>query len=135
MTSFNPTPIVTACITQFGLDLAGEIRVDLFAGGGGATMGQEMATGKAVDIAINHNPKAISMHKRNHPSAEHYITDVYEVCPRKSTRNRPVAHLHASPECNIICDKCDKSRAHGNHEQCSKQRQAEGIARRAKENQ
>jgi len=100
MTSiFTPTPIVTACITQFGLDLAGEIRVDLFAGGGGATMGQEMATGKAVDIAINHNPKAISMHKRNHPSAEHYITDVYEVCPRKATRNRPVAHLHASPEC------------------------------------
>lgn len=100
MTSiFTPTPIVTACITQFGLDLAGEIRVDLFAGGGGATMGQEMATGKAVDIAINHNPKAISMHKRNHPGAEHYITDVYEVCPRKATRNRPVAHLHASPEC------------------------------------
>ena len=100
MTSiFTPTPIVTACITQFGLDLTGEIRVDLFAGGGGATMGQEMATGKAVDIAINHNPKAISMHKRNHPSAEHYITDVYEICPRKATRNRPVAHLHASPEC------------------------------------
>ena len=65
MTSiFTPSPIVTACITQFGLDLAGEIRVDLFAGGGGATMGQEMATGKAVDIAINHNPKAISMHSR-----------------------------------------------------------------------
>lgn len=100
MTSiFTPTPIVTACITQFGLDLTGEIRVDLFAGGGGATMGQEMATGKAVDIAINHNPKAISMHKRNHPSAEHYITDVYEVCPRRATRNRAVAHLHASPEC------------------------------------
>lgn len=100
MTSiFTPTPIVIAVTTQFGLDLAGEIRVDLFAGGGGATMGQEMATGKTVDIAINHNPKAISMHKRNHPSAEHYITDVYEVCPRKATRNRPVAHLHASPEC------------------------------------
>lgn len=100
MTSiFTPTPIVIAVTTQFGLDLAGEIRVDLFAGGGGATMGQEMATGKAVDIAINHNPKAISMHKRNHPSAEHYITDVYEICPRKATRNRPVAHLHASPEC------------------------------------
>lgn len=100
MTSiFTPTPIVIAVTTQFGLDLAGEIRVDLFAGGGGATMGQEMATGKSVDIAINHNPKAISMHKRNHPSAEHYITDVYEVCPRKATRNRPVAHLHASPEC------------------------------------
>lgn len=30
-----------------------------------------------------------------------------------------------------ICDKCNKSRAHGNHEQCSKQRQAESLARRA----
>lgn len=99
MTAFSQTPLSTAVITQFGLDLMGKIRVDLFAGGGGATMGQEMATGKAVDIAINHNPKAISMHKRNHPGAEHYISDVYEVCPRKATRGRPVAHLHASPEC------------------------------------
>lgn len=99
MTAFSQNPISTAVITQFGLDLMGKIRVDLFAGGGGATMGQEMATGKAVDIAINHNPKAISMHKRNHPGAEHYISDVYEVCPRKATRGRPVAHLHASPEC------------------------------------
>ncbi|WP_325918093.1 DNA cytosine methyltransferase [Pseudomonas frederiksbergensis] len=99
MTVFSQTPISSAVITQFGLDLMGKIRVDLFAGGGGATMGQEMATGKAVDIAINHNPKAISMHKRNHPGAEHYISDVYEVCPRKATRGRTVAHLHASPEC------------------------------------
>ena len=36
---------------------------------------------------------------------------------------------------NVICDKCDKSRAHDNHEQCSKLRQAEGIARRAREQQ
>lgn len=99
MTSFNPTPITTQVKTQFGLNLSGGIRVDLFAGGGGATMGQEMATDIPVDIAINHNADAISMHKRNHPSAEHYITDVYEVCPRMATRGRPVAHLHASPEC------------------------------------
>lgn len=99
MTSLNLTPITTAVKTQFGLNLAGGIRVDLFAGGGGATMGQEMATDIPVDIAINHNPDAISMHKRNHPSAEHYITDVYDVCPRMATRGRPVAHLHASPEC------------------------------------
>ncbi|WP_047227238.1 DNA cytosine methyltransferase [Pseudomonas brassicacearum] len=92
-------PLKTVVKTQFGLNFSGALRVDLFAGGGGATMGQEMATGKAVDIAINHNPKAISMHKRNHPGAEHYISDVYEVCPRKATRGRPVAHLHASPEC------------------------------------
>lgn len=99
MTSLNPTPSTAAVRTQFDLNLAGGVRVDLFAGGGGATMGQEMATSIPVDIAINHNPKAISMHKRNHPGAEHYISDVYEVCPRKATRGRPVAHLHASPEC------------------------------------
>jgi DNA (cytosine-5)-methyltransferase 1 len=99
MSSLNPAPITTAVKTQFGLNLAGGIRVDLFAGGGGATMGQEMATDIPVDIAINHNPDAISMHKRNHPSAEHYISDVYEVCPRMATRGRLVAHLHASPEC------------------------------------
>jgi len=62
---FNPTPITSAIHTQFGLNLVGGIRVDLFAGGGGATMGQEMATGMPVDIAINHDPDAISMHKRN----------------------------------------------------------------------
>ena len=88
MTAFNRTPITSAVKTQFGLDFAGEIRVDLFAGGGGATMGQEMSTGMSVDIAINHNPDAISMHKRNHPSAEHYITDVYDVCPRVATSGR-----------------------------------------------
>ena len=99
MSSLNPAPITTAVKTQFGLNLAGGIRVDLFAGGGGATMGQEMATDIPVDIAINHNPDAISMHKRNHPSAKHYISDVYEVCPRIATSGRPVAHLHASPEC------------------------------------
>lgn len=99
MSSLNPAPISTAVKTQFGLNLEGGIRVDLFAGGGGATMGQEMATDIPVDIAINHNPDAISMHRRNHPSAEHYITDVYDVCPHQATRGRPVHHLHASPEC------------------------------------
>jgi DNA (cytosine-5)-methyltransferase 1 len=64
VTASNQTPITSAVKTQFGLDFAGEIRVHLFAGGGGATMGQEMGTGMPVDIAINHNPDAISMHIR-----------------------------------------------------------------------
>lgn len=99
MTVLTSCSTASATRTQFGLNFSGGIRVDLFAGGGGATMGQEMATGIPVDIAINHDPDAISMHKRNHPSAEHYISDVYEVCPRLATRGRPVDHLHASPEC------------------------------------
>lgn len=65
--------------TQFNLDFAGEIRVDLFAGGGGASTGTEMGLNMPVDIAINHDENAISMHTANHPHAEHYISDVYEV--------------------------------------------------------
>ena len=41
----------------------GELIVDNFAGGGGASTGIEMATGYSVDIAINHDPEAIKMHK------------------------------------------------------------------------
>ncbi|WNL63671.1 C-5 cytosine-specific DNA methylase family protein [Aeromonas phage ST4] len=85
--------------TQFNLDFAGEIRVDLFAGGGGASTGTEMGTNLPVDIAINHDENAISMHTANHPHAEHYISDVYEVDPISACRGRPVGHLHASPDC------------------------------------
>ena len=41
----------------------GELVVDNFAGGGGASTGIEMATGVSVDIAINHDPEAIRMHQ------------------------------------------------------------------------
>ena len=44
-----------------------EIIVDSFAGGGGASTGIELATGRPVTIAINHDPDAILMHKTNHP--------------------------------------------------------------------
>ena len=50
----------------------GELIVDNFAGGGGASTGIELATGYSVDIAINHDPEAIKMHKANHPNTEHY---------------------------------------------------------------
>ena len=32
--------------------------IDCFAGGGGASVGIEMALGRPVDIAINHDPDA-----------------------------------------------------------------------------
>jgi DNA (cytosine-5)-methyltransferase 1 len=76
-----------------------EIRVDLFAGGGGASTGIEMGLGLPVSIAINHDPDAISMHQANHPDAEHYLSDVYEVDPVEACRGRKVGHLHASPDC------------------------------------
>ncbi|EPY8460792.1 DNA cytosine methyltransferase [Pseudomonas aeruginosa] len=88
--------------TQYGLalDAADDaIIVDLFAGGGGASTGLEMGLGRKVDLAINHNPAAISMHMANHPHAEHYQTDVWGVDPLESTGGKIVAWLHASPDC------------------------------------
>ncbi|MBL4835772.1 MAG: DNA cytosine methyltransferase [Pseudomonas sp.] len=85
--------------TQYQLNYADKIRVDLFAGGGGASTGTEMATGMPVDIAVNHSDDAVSMHRVNHPHTRHFTCDVYEVKPRAVTMGRQVAHLHASPDC------------------------------------
>lgn len=85
--------------TQYDLDFQEEINVDLFAGGGGASTGFEVGTNRPVDIAINHDEDAISMHKANHPGTEHFISDVYEVDPVKVCEGRRVGHLHASPDC------------------------------------
>ncbi|UBR49784.1 DNA cytosine methyltransferase [Halomonas sp. FeN2] len=85
--------------TQYALDYEGEINVDLFAGGGGASTGLEMGLKRPVHVAINHDPDAISMHTANHPGCEHYQSDVYEVDPIAATRGRPVGWLHASPDC------------------------------------
>lgn len=76
-----------------------EIIVDNFAGGGGASTGIEMATGRSVDIAINHDPEAIKMHKANHPSTEHYCESVWDVDPVKACKGRPVALAWFSPDC------------------------------------
>lgn len=62
----------------------GELVVDNFAGGGGASTGIEMATGYSVDIAINHDLEAIRMHKANHPYTKHYCEDVWQVDPVKA---------------------------------------------------
>jgi DNA (cytosine-5)-methyltransferase 1 len=76
-----------------------ELIVDNFAGGGGASTGIEMATGRPVDIAINHDPAAIAMHRANHPDTEHYCESVWDVDPREVTRGRPVALCWLSPDC------------------------------------
>ncbi|WP_457961165.1 DNA cytosine methyltransferase [Pseudomonas aeruginosa] len=88
--------------TQYGLaldDTDDAIIVDLFAGGGGASTGLEMGLGRKVDLAINHNPAAISMHEANHPHAEHLPTDVWGIDPIASTKGKTVGWLHASPDC------------------------------------
>jgi len=76
-----------------------EIIVDNFAGGGGASTGIEMATGRSVDIAINHDPEAIAMHKTNHPTTKHYCESVWDVNPREVVDGRPVALMWLSPDC------------------------------------
>ena len=77
----------------------GEIVVDLFAGGGGASTALEQALGRPVDIAINHNPWAVSMHAANHPLTTHLCQDVWEADPRIECGGKPVGWLHASPDC------------------------------------
>ena len=77
----------------------GELIVDNFAGGGGASTGIEMATGYSVDIAINHDPEAIRMHKANHPNTIHYCEDVWQVDPIEACKGHPVALAWFSPDC------------------------------------
>lgn len=79
--------------------MTGEIIVDNFAGGGGASTGIEIATGRAVAIAINHDPAAILMHKTNHPYTEHLQASVWDVDPKTVCRGRPVGLAWFSPDC------------------------------------
>lgn len=73
--------------------------IDCFAGGGGASVGIEMALGKSVDIAINHDPNAILMHKTNHPDTLHLTEDIFEVDLQKYVKGGHVALMWASPDC------------------------------------
>ena len=78
---------------------AGELVVDSFAGGGGASTGIEMALGRSPDIAINHDPEAIAMHAANHPRTRHYCENVWDVDPRMATGGKPVGLAWFSPDC------------------------------------
>lgn len=84
---------------QFILGLDDELLVDEFACGGGMSEAIEQATGRHVDIAVNHDEDACSMHAANHPQTEHHWKDVFEVCPRRATKGRAVGLLHLSPDC------------------------------------
>lgn len=75
------------------------IIVDNFAGGGGASTGIKLATGRDVDIAINHDPAAIAMHRANHPYTQHFCESVWDIDPRKVVQGRPVALCWLSPDC------------------------------------
>ena len=88
--------------TQYGLGFNqqdDEIVVDFFCGGGGAGTGLEMGLGRAVTVAKNHSPSAISMHTVNHPHAKHFTTDVFEGDPDTECGGRVVGWFHMSPDC------------------------------------
>ncbi len=76
-----------------------EIIVDNFAGGGGASTGIELALGKPVTIAINHDPAAILMHETNHPYTMHYKDSVWNIDPVDICAGRPVGLAWFSPDC------------------------------------
>lgn len=76
-----------------------ELVVDNFAGGGGASTGIELAIGRPVDIAINHDPEAIAMHEQNHPYTIHYCESVWDIDPIKVCGGRPVGIAWFSPDC------------------------------------
>ena len=79
--------------------MTGEIIVDNFAGGGGASTGIEIATGRLVALAVNHDPAAILMHRTNHPYTEHFQASVWDIDPKAVCRGRPVGLAWFSPDC------------------------------------
>jgi DNA (cytosine-5)-methyltransferase 1 len=84
---------------QHVLPLHRELVIDLFAGGGGASTGIEQAIGRHVDIAVNHDAEAVSLHQANHPQTKHFVSDVFEVDPLVVCDGMPVGLLWASPDC------------------------------------
>ena len=76
-----------------------ELIVDNFAGGGGASTGIEMAIGRSVDIAINHDENAVAMHRTNHPDTLHYCENVFDVDPVAATGGKDVGFAWFSPDC------------------------------------
>ena len=76
-----------------------ELIVDSFAGGGGASLGIEMALGRSPDIAINHDGEALAMHQVNHPTSRHLCEDVWAVDPVEACGGRKVGLMWLSPDC------------------------------------
>ena len=86
-----------------------ELVIDNFAGGGGASLGIEQALGRPVDVAINHDPEAVALHRANHPGTLHLCQSVWKADPREvvreasrlrgSARPLPVGLAWFSPDC------------------------------------
>lgn len=76
-----------------------DLCIDNFAGGGGASHGIQAALGRPIDVAINHDLDAITMHEANHPHTRHYHNNIWQVDPREVTQGRPVGLAWFSPDC------------------------------------
>jgi DNA (cytosine-5)-methyltransferase 1 len=85
-------PIIRAALER-------DLVVDNFAGGGGASTGIAAALGRDPDIAINHSPEAIAVHRANHPATKHYLENVWDVDPAEACAGRPVGLAWFSPDC------------------------------------
>lgn len=109
---------------QLLLGIHHEMIVDLFAGGGGASTGIEIALGRHVDVAVDHDPEAVLLHQANHPQTMHYVSDVFEVDPNKVTNGRPVGLLWASPDCTYH----SKARGGKPHRDRNRARRRRGLA-------
>ena len=79
-----------------------ELIIDNFAGGGGTSTGLEQAFNRPVDVAINHDPKALAMHRVNHPETKHYCESVWDIDPIEVTGNQPVGLVWLSPDCKVV---------------------------------
>ncbi len=91
----NTLPLIGGSVP----DRAFEIIVDNFAGGGGASTGFELALGRSPDVAVNHDPEAVLMHKFNHPDCKHFCKSVWEVSPTEIARLGPIGAAWFSPDC------------------------------------
>lgn len=69
-----------------------------FAGGGGSSQAYKNA-GHRVSVALNHDPKAVSMHRMNHPEAEHFLEDIRDVDPLVACQGRCPDSAWFSPDC------------------------------------
>jgi DNA (cytosine-5)-methyltransferase 1 len=72
---------------------------DLFCGLGGASAGIEAALDRPVDIAVNHDPEAIALHRANHPRTRHYCESIEKVDPRVALGGDPIDMAWFSPAC------------------------------------
>jgi DNA (cytosine-5)-methyltransferase 1 len=101
----------------------GGLVIDSFACGGGTSTGIEMALGRSPDIAINHDPRAISMHQANHPGTRHYISNVWDVDPLEATQGREVDLFWLSPDCTFH----SKARGGRPHRDRNRARRVRGL--------